>query len=56
MNVFSKAPVRSRLWRFVSRLNERHGPIAWVSMVSVALTDVYIRLVSLGMIHDVRLL
>ncbi|HLE76989.1 MAG TPA: succinate dehydrogenase [bacterium] len=56
VNVFSKAPVRSRLWRFVSRLNERHGPIAWVSMVSVALTDVYIRLVSLGMIHDVRLL
>lgn len=54
VDVFSKSPVRSRLWLFVSRLNVRHGEIAWVSLFGVALTDVYVRLVSTGVISDVR--
>jgi len=54
VDVFSKSPVRSRLWLFVSRLNVRHGEIAWVSLFGVALTDVYVRLVSTGAISDVR--
>jgi hypothetical protein len=29
---------------------------AWFSLISVALTDLYIRLVSMGIIHDLRLL
>jgi hypothetical protein len=29
---------------------------AWISMISVALTDLYIRLVSAGVIRDFRLL
>jgi hypothetical protein len=29
---------------------------AWISLVWVALTDLYVRLVSMGVIHDLRLL
>jgi hypothetical protein len=52
---FSSAPVRFSLWKVVSRLNERHMQIAWVSLVGVALTDVYVRLVAAGVIADPRL-
>jgi hypothetical protein len=54
LDVFSRAPVRYRLWRAVSRLNERHPTYAWLSLFGVALTDLYIRLVSMGIIHDYR--
>jgi hypothetical protein len=37
-------------------LNERHGRIAWISLVVVALADLYVRLVSMGIITDLRLL
>jgi hypothetical protein len=36
-------------------LNERHMLFAWLSLFSVGLTDLYIRLVSSGAIQDVRL-
>jgi hypothetical protein len=52
---FSSNPVRYRLWRVVTAQNERHMLWAWLSLVSVALTDVYIRLLSMGIITDVRL-
>jgi hypothetical protein len=55
LDSFSRAPVRYRLWRFVSRLNERHAPFAWVSLFSVVLADLYVRLVSMGFITDVRI-
>jgi hypothetical protein len=55
LNVFAKAPVRYRMWRVVTRLNEKHMQIAWVSLIWVGLTDVYIRLLSVGVIKDVRL-
>lgn len=55
VNQFSKAPGRYRVWRFISRLNERHPTYAWLSLFSVGLTDLYIRLVSMGVIHDLRL-
>ena len=54
LNVFSKAPARHGIWRVVSRLNEKHMEIAWVSLIWVGLTDVYIRLLSMGVIRDVR--
>lgn len=53
-DVFSARRVRHRLWRFVTRLNERHGAIAWVSLVVVALADVYVRLVATGTVRDLR--
>jgi len=54
VDVFSKAPARYQLWRFISRLNERHPIYAWLSLFSVGLTDLYIRLVSMGVIRDMR--
>jgi hypothetical protein len=55
VNVFSKAPARYGLWRFITRLNERHPLFAWLSLFSVGLTDLYIRLVSMGVIRDLRI-
>ena len=46
---------RFKLWQGVSRLNRHHQLWAWCSLFSVALTDVYIRLCAMGVIHDVRL-
>jgi hypothetical protein len=41
-----------RGWKAVSFLNARHMGWAWVSLFSVALTDLYIRMVSMGVITD----
>jgi len=51
---FSKAPIRHRAWQAVSALNRRHMPIAWISMFAVALADLYVRLVAMGTIRDLR--
>jgi hypothetical protein len=55
LDCFSKRPARYRIWKVVSRLNEHHMLWAWVSLVSVALTDLYIRLLAMGMISDWRI-
>ena len=47
-----KATVTLRLWRRATWLNERHMPFAWLSLVWVGLTDLYVRLVSMGVIRD----
>jgi len=44
--------VRHGLWRRVSWLNGRHMLWAWVSLVWVGFADVYVRLVSMGVLHD----
>jgi len=49
---FSKHPVRYRFWTWVSALNARHMQLAWVSLVFVAFTDFYIRLVATGAVTD----
>jgi hypothetical protein len=56
VDVFSKAPVRYSLWRGITRLNEKHPVFAWLSLFSVGLTDLYIRLVSMGIIRDWRII
>jgi hypothetical protein len=56
VDMFSKAPTRYRMWRLLTRLNERHPMYAWLSLFSVALADLYIRLVSVGIIRDLRLI
>jgi hypothetical protein len=56
VNAFSTAPSRYALWRVVTRLNERHPLYAWLSLFAVGLTDLYIRLVSMGVIRDPRIL
>jgi len=55
LDSFKNAPLRYRLWRRVSRLNERHGLYAWISLFGVALTDLYVRLVASGAISDPRI-
>lgn len=47
---------RHSAWRGVTILNEHHMFWAWVSMISVGLTDLYIRLVASGALKDFRLL
>jgi len=56
VDVFSKAPTRYSLWHVISRLNENHPTFAWLSLFSVGLTDLYIRLVSMGIVRDLRIL
>lgn len=56
LDVFSNNPSRYGVWRLVSRLNERHALFAWISLFWVGFTDLYIRLVSMGIITDVRLM
>jgi hypothetical protein len=53
---FSQAPVRRRAYDCVSCLNRRHMLWAWSSLVCVAFTDLYVRMCSMGVWHDVRIL
>jgi hypothetical protein len=53
---FSSHPIRQRLWKISTPLNAKHMQIAWVSLIFVALTDVYVRLVASGAITDVKLI
>jgi uncharacterized membrane protein (DUF485 family) len=45
---------RYGLWKKITFLNERHAQFAWLSMISVGLTDVYVNIVSRGIIPDIR--
>lgn len=56
LDSFSRAPARYRMWTTVSRLNERHMLYAWISLAWVALTDLYVRLVAMGIISDLRII
>ena len=47
-----KEKVGFKIWQSVSWLNGRHMLWAWISMVWVALTDIYVRLVSKGIWTD----
>ena len=51
---FSRHPIRFRMWGWVTVLNRRHMELAWVSLVVVALADLYVRLVASGTITDPR--
>lgn len=54
LNTFHKAPGKYKIWSLVSQLNEKHMEFAWVSLIWVALTDLYVRLLSMGVISDLR--
>jgi len=47
---------RHAAWRGTTILNERHMLFAWLSLFSVGLSDLYVRLVATGTIRDLRLL
>ncbi len=47
---------RHTAWTWLSFLNDRHMRFAWASLISVGLTDFYIRSVAAGLIKDIRIL
>jgi hypothetical protein len=51
---FSKHPVRYWIWTQVSRINRRHMQLAWTTLGTLMLTDLYIWLVASGAISDLR--
>jgi hypothetical protein len=51
---FSAHPVRYKLWTLVSKLNVRHMQLAWTTLGTLMLTDLYVMLVSSGAISDLR--
>ena len=55
LNAFSKGPARYWLWKKVSFLNSHHMGLAWVSLIVVGLTDLYVRLVASGAFRDPKL-
>jgi hypothetical protein len=49
---FSKHPVRYKTWTIISKLNAHHPKYAWISLIGVALCDLYVRLVASGSITN----
>ncbi len=56
LNQLSGAPIRSQCHRCVSCLNRKHMAWAWCSLVWVAFSDVYVRLCSMGIWSDFRII
>lgn len=52
---FSKHPVRYWLWGQVSKLNERHGQWALITLGTLVVVDLYIALVAGGAFSDPRI-
>ena len=55
-DVLARASVRRRSYDCVSCLNRRHMVWAWMSLFSVAFSDIYVRLCSMGVWTDWRIL
>ena len=49
-----KDKVTHSSWKIVTFLNRRHQLFAWLSLVWVGFSDVYVRLVSMGIINDIN--
>ena len=49
---FSKHPIRYKAWTLVSRLNTKHQNFAWVSLIWVAFSDFFVRMVATGTITN----
>lgn len=45
---------RYRAWSVISIFNERHGLWAWISLITIIVADMYVRLLSWGVIKDVN--
>jgi hypothetical protein len=52
----SRAPFGVSAYSCVSCLNRRHMTWAWMSLFSVGFADLYVRLCSMGVWSDVRIL
>jgi len=49
-----KEKIRYKIWQGVTKLNTRHMFWAWISMIWVAFTDIYVRMVSKGIWIDLN--
>ncbi len=56
MDRLSGAPVKRKAYQCVSCLNRKHMNWAWMSLVWVAFSDIYIRLCSMGVWSDWKIL
>ncbi len=55
-DTLSDKPVQHALWRWVTKLNARHMMFAWFSLFWVGFSDFYVRMCSMGIFTDYRLL
>ncbi|MEZ4414796.1 MAG: succinate dehydrogenase [Gemmatimonadota bacterium] len=55
LNRFSDRPAQFQAWRCVTCLNARHMRFAWLSLVWVGFSDLYVRLCAMGIWTDWRL-
>lgn len=56
MDEVSKSPICDKAYACVTSLNIRHQLFAWCSLFSVAFADIYVRLCSMGIWTDFRIL
>ncbi len=55
-DVLSRRPVRKKMYDCVSCMNRRHMLFAWMSLFWVAFSDLYVRMCSMGIWTDWRIL
>ena len=55
-DAMSGKPIRKRAYDGVSCLNTRHMLFAWLSLFSVGFSDLYVRMCSMGIWSDWRIL
>jgi hypothetical protein len=55
-DILSNKPVRKAAYSCVSGLNKRHMLFAWISLFVVGFSDIYVRLCSMGVWTDLRIL
>jgi hypothetical protein len=55
-DVITSSPLRSGCYSCVSTMNRRHQLFAWLSLCSVGFADLYVRLCSMGVWTDYRIL
>jgi len=56
IDCISESPTCHKLYKGCSALNKRHMVWAWMSLSSVMFADVYVRMCSMGIWHDVRII
>jgi hypothetical protein len=56
LDQISRAPVRQKTYNCVSCLNRRHMMWAWMSLFWVGFSDLYVRMCSMGVWTDLRIL
>jgi len=56
LDQMTRAPLQHRAYNCVSCLNRRHMLFAWLSLFWVGFSDLYVRLCSMGLWHDWRLI